>query len=144
MVQATDSRSWKSIIRGRNVLELGARWQIGNGRTVDFWSDWWVGDKPFGLTHKVPDDTSSIKVSELITTTKVWDEEKLKSMLPSDVVREIQTIPIAIEANASDRLIWPGTSSVTFSIRFAITLPQVLWRTAMTLGGFERSIVLRR
>lgn len=103
VAKATDSKGWKSIIRGRSVLELGARWQIGNGKTVDFWSDWWVGDKPLGLVHGVPEVMRHVKVGDFMTANKVWDEGKL-AMLPVDVVREIQAIPIAMEEDATDRL----------------------------------------
>lgn len=87
VVHASDSRSWKCIIRGRNVMELGARWQIGNGRSIDFWIDWWVGDKPLGLVHDIPDDLCDTKVCDLMTVAKSWDVEKLKAMLLTDVVR---------------------------------------------------------
>ena len=41
IIKATDSRSssyaWRSILKGRDVLQRGARWRIGNGESIKIW-----------------------------------------------------------------------------------------------------------
>lgn len=38
IMEATDSRSgsyaWRSILKGRDVLQRGARWRVGNGESI--------------------------------------------------------------------------------------------------------------
>ncbi|GKU86141.1 hypothetical protein SLEP1_g705 [Rubroshorea leprosula] len=46
------SKLWRDIIRIggqslrlRNMLVEGFKWEVGEGNKVDFWQEWWVGDK---------------------------------------------------------------------------------------------------
>ena len=36
------SYSWKSIIKGREVIKRGALWRIGIGTLIDIWGDNWL------------------------------------------------------------------------------------------------------
>uniref|UniRef100_A0A7N2N2Z4 RNase H type-1 domain-containing protein n=1 Tax=Quercus lobata TaxID=97700 RepID=A0A7N2N2Z4_QUELO len=36
------SHAWKSIIKGREVIRKGGLWRIGDGRSINFWTDNWV------------------------------------------------------------------------------------------------------
>lgn len=45
------SWGWRSIMKGKATIELGAQWRIGNGKLLIFWSDWWVEDKLLGLDN---------------------------------------------------------------------------------------------
>ncbi|GKU89920.1 hypothetical protein SLEP1_g3989 [Rubroshorea leprosula] len=47
------SKLWRDIIRMggqssrlKNMLVEGFKWEVGEGNKVDFWLEWWVGDKP--------------------------------------------------------------------------------------------------
>lgn len=40
------SWGWKSVMKGKQVLLDGLKWNIGNGERVSFWNDWWAGDIP--------------------------------------------------------------------------------------------------
>ena len=33
------SHAWNSILHGRDVLLMGCRWRIGNGKVVSIWQD---------------------------------------------------------------------------------------------------------
>nr|GMD92032.1 reverse transcriptase [Ipomoea batatas] len=57
------SWGWRSILRSRSTIELGAAWRVGIGYSLSFLSDWWVGDKSLGLLDSVniPDDLAHAK-----------------------------------------------------------------------------------
>lgn len=40
------SFTWKSMIKTLPLLHKSLKWVIGNGKEVDVWKDWWVGDGP--------------------------------------------------------------------------------------------------
>ncbi|GKV50623.1 hypothetical protein SLEP1_g57323 [Rubroshorea leprosula] len=49
---ARTSKLWRDIIRiggqslkHRNLLAEGFKWEVGEGKKVAFWHEWWVGDK---------------------------------------------------------------------------------------------------
>ena len=39
---ATRSYAWQSILKLREVISLGMRWKIGNGRSIDLYKDNWL------------------------------------------------------------------------------------------------------
>ena len=39
------SKIWMNITRSRGMLREGVRWIIGNGHSIRFWEDNWVGGK---------------------------------------------------------------------------------------------------
>jgi len=70
------SYSWRSILRGVELLKEEIIWRIGNGSSVNIWSDPWL---PRGHTRKLatPRGRSLLtRVSELIDPqTESWDEQ---------------------------------------------------------------------
>ena len=41
-IPANFSYSWKSIMKGRNVIKQGAKWRIGFDRSVHIWGENWL------------------------------------------------------------------------------------------------------
>ena len=50
------SYAWRSIIKGREVIQRGAVWRIGDGRSVSIWGRRWLlakhSPKLFHLVHE--------------------------------------------------------------------------------------------
>jgi hypothetical protein len=46
------SQLWKSILKSRQLIRIGARHRVGNGRNTLFWLDKWVLDE--ALSEKFP------------------------------------------------------------------------------------------
>ena len=71
--KSTDSWVWKCILRLRPFIQQGIRWKVGNGHSIQFWTDNWCSEDSIVsmLTldpSALPD--AKIKVSEFITPTK--------------------------------------------------------------------------
>lgn len=44
------SWAWSSLLQGRDLLNWGLQWQVGNGKSIHFWEAQWV---PYSRTFKV-------------------------------------------------------------------------------------------
>ena len=49
IMEAVDSRlgsyAWKSILRGRDIIQRGAIWRIGSGEKINIWQQCWLPRK---------------------------------------------------------------------------------------------------
>lgn len=49
IMEAIDSRlgsyAWKSILRGRDIIQRGAIWRIGSGEKINIWQQCWLPRK---------------------------------------------------------------------------------------------------
>ncbi|KAL1330604.1 hypothetical protein AAHE18_12G121100 [Arachis hypogaea] len=59
---------WRSLLKGRKVLEKGVKWKIGRGRSVWIWEDPWIQNMPTlaTITQHNP-ESQLIWVEQLIT-----------------------------------------------------------------------------
>lgn len=117
-ITCSSSWGWKSIVKGRSIVELGASWRVGNGKALKFWSDWWVGSKPIGLEWdlEIPDNLANVMVADFILESKEWDVPKLEEILPSSKINEIRAIPIPEVENAEDTILWAKSPTGSFSV----------------------------
>lgn len=52
-VWSNASLGWRSILKGRAIIEDRIKWREGNGRTINFLFNWWVKDKPLELRNGI-------------------------------------------------------------------------------------------
>ena len=101
IMEAADSRmgsyAWKNILRGRDIIQRGARWRVRNGENINIWQQRWLPRKHLTNLPICPiQDFENATVSCLIDqTTRQWrvdlvdglfmeeDAELIKSMLLS-------------------------------------------------------------
>ena len=112
------SWGWRSVLWGREILNQGIRWHVGNGENIFCKEDVWVPllfpDKPH---LKEGHDTDITRVVQLINpSTKLWDATILsRNFEPADV-EKIRAIPLSIFAR-EDRLVWHFEKSGIYSVR---------------------------
>ncbi|XP_063945891.1 uncharacterized protein LOC108212308 [Daucus carota subsp. sativus] len=96
-------QGWRLL--GRDILLTGIRWQVGNGRSINFWCDRWIPNNQgfFVRDAKGPFNVNS-SVADFISSGK-WNLSKLKECVSDQSVSEISAIPIS-RTNANDRLVW--------------------------------------
>ncbi|GLU14892.1 hypothetical protein SLE2022_314330 [Rubroshorea leprosula] len=118
------SATWKSILKCRNILQLGLRWRVGDGQQIKFWQDVWVGDKPLYevvLSPTLPGFVD-IPVSYAITPSGDWNESWLGHLLPDHVVAQILATPLPAFGQQSDKVFWSGLPDGSFSVKSAFHL----------------------
>jgi len=95
----TDSWVWKCLLRLRPFIQRGIRWKVGNGQSINFWTDNWCSEESIAsmlnLEHSTLSDIE-LKVKEFITPNKHWDTAKLRLYVSNDVIQLIQRIPLPI------------------------------------------------
>lgn len=107
---------WNSLLRGMDVLLASVRWQVGNGKSIHFWSDRWVPNSPhfFVRDAKGPFNLDSF-VADFITGGR-WNTSKLKDHVSAKAISDIISIPLSF-TDAHDRLVWHYTSKGNYTVK---------------------------
>lgn len=114
------SYAWRSILKGREVLSKGLRWQVGNGANIRVFEDQWLprahSFKP--ITHQY-EFGKDLYVADLIN----WEEggwitpivEEIFHPLGAEIITGMRLIDQSVE----DEQIWHFTKDGIFSVRTA-------------------------
>ncbi|XP_075638417.1 uncharacterized protein LOC142610490 [Castanea sativa] len=115
-MEAKDSRmgsyAWRSILIGRDVIQRGARWRVGDGKKIKIWQDHWLPKKhpPQVFSYPVA-EFESAKVDILIDSSRrQWNEEMIDGLFKAKEAELIKSIPLSREAS-EDILFWPHSSN---------------------------------
>uniref|UniRef100_A0A0A9HGD2 Reverse transcriptase zinc-binding domain-containing protein n=1 Tax=Arundo donax TaxID=35708 RepID=A0A0A9HGD2_ARUDO len=89
------SYTWRSVLKGVELLKRGIIWRIGDGNSVNMWSNPWI---PRGLT-RLPTTLRGHKlmqrVNELINpVTGQWDVDLVQQNFHQDDANHILSIPL--------------------------------------------------
>ncbi|GKV53935.1 hypothetical protein SLEP1_g60446 [Rubroshorea leprosula] len=111
---------WTSILQRRDLVQLGVRWNVGNGQDILIYQDKWVPTLPgFKVTSLSVTNSLLSYVYELLDHEEEWDVTKLNTCFSSEECRELQKIPIRM---CSDSFIWHYDRYGNFSIKSAYLL----------------------
>nr|XP_023877746.1 uncharacterized protein LOC111990191 [Quercus suber] len=121
-MEAPDSLSgsytWCSILKGREVLERGARWRVGNGESIKIWSDPWLPSlEHLRILSPVLDGLQEATVDCLINPTpRSWDRAALLGYFAPVETELILKIPLSPTV-VQDKLIWPHVPNGVYTVR---------------------------
>ncbi|GLT49358.1 hypothetical protein SLA2020_229210 [Shorea laevis] len=121
----SSSVTWRSILKTRDVLQLGARWRVGSGSNIQLWNDIWAGtSKLLDLTiAPVPHHLLDMTVTDIISNSE-WNLLPLVEFLPENVLRMIAAIPLPITSHLDDQLYWHDSPHGDFTVKSAFSLIQ--------------------
>jgi hypothetical protein len=112
------SYTWRSILKGVELLKEGLIWRIGNGEKVKIWEDPWL---PKGSTRKPITPRRSClltRVDELIDpSTGGWDEQLILDNFWLEDATEILRIPV--DVHTEDWPAWYFDAKGLFSVKSA-------------------------
>ena len=112
------SYCWRSILKGVQVLKDGIIWRIGNGQTVNIWSDPWIPRDSSRKTESRRGNQIITKVCDLINPVSyTWDTQLLDQTFNADEAKIIKTIPIQEEA--IDSIAWHFDKKGNFLVKSA-------------------------
>ncbi|XP_024200296.1 uncharacterized protein LOC112203585 [Rosa chinensis] len=110
------SFSWRSIMNGRQVLQAGVRWRIGDGTSVNIWTDRWLQNGPM---LQRPDHTDFRMVADLINShDRTWIPSTVHSLFSPDIASRILATPLSRRA-IHDRLCWSPDKRGHFTVKTA-------------------------
>ncbi|CAL1408424.1 unnamed protein product [Linum trigynum] len=134
------SWGWQSVLFGRQLLERGLRWQIGNGKSASLLHSNWIPqlqlDPPVVNPVIIPDGGDPPVAVVICEGEGRWDEQKLSQWFDPPSCRAIKSIPLPRE-NLEDKLIWNATADGLFSVKSAYHLAVDLDKRG---GGWKATV----
>jgi hypothetical protein len=87
--------SWRSILRGLEVMKLGMIWRVGDGRNLKIWTDSWI-PREFSRRPITPRGRSVLSnVDDLIDPgTGTWDAELVRDVFWEQDAEIILSLPV--------------------------------------------------
>ncbi|KAM0847379.1 hypothetical protein ACQ4PT_055057 [Festuca glaucescens] len=119
------SYTWRSILKGIQLLKEGVIKRVGNGTTINVWADPWIPREasPYVISRR--GNLLIDKASDLIDTINGgWDEELVKECLWPAGAAHVLNIPLCLETD--DFWAWRLDSKGQFSVRSAYKLHRLM------------------
>ena len=100
ILEALDSRmgsyTWKSILVGRDIIQTGSRWRIGNGEKINIWHRWLPRKHPPYLPICPIEDFEHNTVSYLFDqSTRQWHTDLVDGIFVEEDAELIKKIPLS-------------------------------------------------
>lgn len=116
-VTTSCSHGWRSILLGRDLLIKNLGWVIGDGTSVNIWTDPWLSLDTQLLSMGPPSEAQlELRVSDFILAdTKEWDIPKIRHSLPAYEEKILAISPS--QTGAPDKLLWLGTRTGEYSTK---------------------------
>ena len=91
------SYAWKSILRGRVIIQRGAIWRIESGEKINIWQQRWLPRKhPPWLLHCPIESFENHSVDSFIDpVTRSWNEELVDGLFGVEDAEMIKKIPLS-------------------------------------------------
>jgi hypothetical protein len=117
-VGSRPSLVWRSILASKDLIEDGAIWRIGDGRSVKIWGDKWLPRTKSSMVYSPRiSNLQNMKVDELIDREeKQWRSSLINTLFIPKEAQTILSIPLS-PFFPQDRLIWKGTKNDVFTVR---------------------------
>lgn len=127
------SKIWNNILKSRSLLKEGVRWKIGNGRSIRFWEDSWIGrkslaDSHFNILREHTKDLIGTYITDYTSPSARWKILKLSflhwaNLLPK--VAELQELLNSVRLSLfpkEDKIFWMKNHSGEFTVKSSYQL----------------------
>ena len=121
-MEAVDSRmgsyAWKSILRGRDIIQRGARWRVGNGEKINIWRQRWLPRKhpPYLPICPIQDFENSTVSCLIDQSTQQWRADLVDGLFNEEDAELVKSVPLS-HVEAEDVLFWPYTKNGVYTCR---------------------------
>ena len=125
----------------RETVEMGSRWCVGNGRTVEIWRDRWIPTPDnFKVVTPQGPNVELVRVEQLIDgNTGMWKVDQIKKTFFPHEADVILGMPLSSRM-PEDSLIWVGSNNGDFTVRSAYCVAlKVLRKAHLAKEGGECS-----
>ena len=118
--RAPKSRSWKVVLHGATMCELGSKWTIGSNSQLSFQEEKWLDISTVrecieGPLHQGKED---LRVCDIYSN-GMWELHKLSFVLPPLLNQSIKATPIRTTSLSEDHLSWISSPRREFDSRSA-------------------------
>ena len=115
---ASASYAWRSILKGRDVIQKGALWRVGDGQQIRIWKDNWLplrGLAKVSSPQLQGQENSSVAVL-INESTRSWRTEVIEHVFVLAEAAAIKSSPLP-SSNQRDKLIWPFTPNGQYTVK---------------------------
>lgn len=123
--KSTCSSTWRSVQMGiREVVLLGLRWVLGDGREAQLWTNKWLGDKPLVdiVTRELPMVEATAYARDLWNDGTGWDFSRIDPFVSNETRLQLMAVVLDSFTGAKDRLSWDESSDGVYTVRSAYSL----------------------
>ena len=91
------SYAWRSILKGRDVIQRGARWRVRDGKSINIWQHRWIPRKTSSLVGSYPiESMENCSVVVLIDESeRRWNEEMIDGIFSQEEAAIIKKFPLS-------------------------------------------------
>ncbi|XP_042950188.1 uncharacterized protein LOC122282297 [Carya illinoinensis] len=106
------SFAWRGIHAGLSLLRKGLLWRVGNGHSINIWSNCWIPSLPeYQVKSTQVPNYNYQTVSDLLEPHQLrWREPLLQQLFSEEEVEAIKAIPISVSGRKDVRA-WRLTSN---------------------------------
>ncbi|KAK9104847.1 hypothetical protein Scep_021691 [Stephania cephalantha] len=116
---------WRGWFDGKDIVEEGLRWRVGDSTKVKIWDDFWIAKKEKSKLWSLRIE-GLIWVKDLIShSTKNWNGDLIKSSFREEEAKFILATLLSREG-CEDQLVWHYEKSGLFSVRSTYKLAVTL------------------
>uniref|UniRef100_A0A7N2MH92 Uncharacterized protein n=1 Tax=Quercus lobata TaxID=97700 RepID=A0A7N2MH92_QUELO len=111
------SFAWKSILRARKLILMGAKWRVGDGSQIKIYGSNWLPGESQGRVVSPPSPTlSSTTISTLIDPLAFgWNSHIIDNTFLPFEAEQIKSIPLGL-TKQPDFLYWPRSKDGSYSV----------------------------
>ncbi|XP_058784794.1 uncharacterized protein LOC131659630 [Vicia villosa] len=109
---------WRSLWKAKEVLKIGSRWSIGDGRSIKVMHDPWLREKGSRWVGGPQNqDAHELYVKDLfLPNVKQWDVGKVTNLFDHVGAESILKVPL-VEEVKEDRLVWQEEQNGEYSVK---------------------------
>ncbi|KAK2380517.1 phragmoplast orienting kinesin [Trifolium repens] len=143
-----DSALWKAIVKVWPNMEFHRCWSIGDGTTINFWTDKWIDEhtRISDLKENIPASAMNWKVKDVVLPSGDWNYNILQNLIPQSIIQKLHAIVPPHDSQGKDVSLWPGTSTGAFTVSAAYHLitgdimkhADKKWAQVWKIEGMER------
>ncbi|KAE8680959.1 hypothetical protein F3Y22_tig00111358pilonHSYRG00126 [Hibiscus syriacus] len=150
IVRSKSSRLWKGINLVRGEVRDSLVWMIGNGESIDFWREPWIGDIGT-LEAQVTDQgrratLPAIMVVEMVDENGDWKWTLINRLLPQHIILRLMATMNLKKVQELDKPVWKWNPTRMFTVRSTYDLraghnskaTEKLWKVIARFEGIQR------
>jgi hypothetical protein len=129
-------------------MEFHRCWSIGDGTTINFWTDKWIDEhtRIRDLKENIPASAMNWKVKDVVLPSGDWNYNILQNLIPQSIIQKLHAIVPPHDSQGKDVSLWPGTSTGAFTVSAAYHLitgdimkhADKKWAQVWKIEGMER------
>lgn len=101
----------------------GLSWVVGDGKSIRFWKDAWMGDRPLleYPEHDIPGDLIDLKVRDLWRNGSGWVMSQITPFVSHHVRLQLGARIVDSVTGVSDRVSWGACQDGQFTVKSAFS-----------------------